>query len=511
MGARYRLTAVTVASVAAVVCFCLPLAAPALADGPAPQVATPGHPVSVGVTPTVVGDPLSYPEGPGAPAAPSSPRPAASNRSNARSAGSPRPALRPGEGLVWLTMSAPGTSWASRRDTAAVVKVRLDAGPAQSVVLFYGARPFTYEGFVGPVGPGRHRITVSVDPAASDLQGVAPAVKVLSASLAVVPAASPDYLIEAYAPVLYGRPSAGRRYTPLLDDAAESTLADGSHQLSYVMVFSAHDQGDSIVPAYQWGLWGRMTDVVSVLDEVVAPDGHVTSATYASCGCEKLPWPSAVMSPEETTAAFAGTWYGHHPVLRDATATNYMSDQGTSPFRFQQAPVAAPGPGQLRSQVMDLHPWTYRVSDEELPREHLISTNPDDLLVGDYRQYAIVDANLSVAGTQSVAVELRLAGSPTWYSSDYRQATGGVPSAFPFHDGGHWRTVVKLPTDWASRPITGIRLRLEAPPASPTPAAVSVESLKVLEVTPGFGVTSRSLPPLGVYRSTTPFPASLPG
>ena len=462
------------------------------ADRPASTLAAPGHPASVEVPAGAVSDPLAYPEGPGT-VSPAVNGPASS-----------------GEGVLWLTMSAPGTSWASPSDTAVVVDVRLDAGPAQQVVLFYGARPFTYEAFTGSVGPGRHRVTVSVDPVLSHVQGRVPEVRLEAATLGVVAPGAAGYLLDAYAPVLYGRPSAGQRYTPLLDDAAETSEADGSHELSYVMVFSAHDQGDSVVPAYQWGLWGRMTDVVSVLEETVAPDGDVTSATYASCGCESLPWPPGVMAPEETTAAFEGAWFGHHPVLRDATATNYMSDEGTSAFRFQQAPMAAPAPGQLRSEVMDLHPWTYQVSNEELPREHLISTDPDNLLVGDYRQYAIVDADVAASGAQSVAVELRLAGSPTWYSNDYRQATAGVASTFPFHDGGHWRTVVKLPLDWARRAITGIRLRLNVPPGATATPKISIGSLEVLEVTPAYTVEARTYPPVVVYTQPSLVPVAPP-
>jgi len=464
----------------------------AAAGHPASTLAAPGNPASVEVPAGAVSDPLAYPEGPGTVS------PAVNGSASS------------GEGVLWLTMSAPGTSWASPSDTAVVVDVRLDAGPAQQVVLFYGARPFTYEAFTGSVGPGRHRVTVSVDPVLSHVQGRVPEVRLEAATLGVVAPGAAGYLLDAYAPVLYGRPSAGQRYTPLLDDAAETSEADGSHELSYVMVFSAHDQGDSVVPAYQWGLWGRMTDVVSVLEETVAPDGDVTSATYASCGCESLPWPPGVMAPEETTAAFEGAWFGHHPVLRDATATNYMSDEGTSAFRFQQAPMAAPAPGQLRSEVMDLHPWTYQVSNEELPREHLISTDPDNLLVGDYRQYAIVDADVAVSGAQSVAVELRLAGSPTWYSNDYRQATAGVASTFPFHDGGHWRTVVKLPLDWARRAITGIRLRLNVPPGATATPKISIGSLEVLEVTPAYTVEARTYPPVVAYTQPSLVPVAPP-
>ncbi len=340
--------------------------------------------------------------------------------------------------------------------------------------------------------------------------GASPGVLVRAVRLRVVPPDSPDYLAEAYAPVLYGRSSSATRYTPLLTDVAVARAPRGAHTVSYVLLVSAHDQGDSLVPAYQWGLWGRMTDIVSMLTETVAADGSVTSATYASCGCEGLAYPDWVMSARETTAPFRGRWYGHHPVLRDATATNYLSDQGRTQLRFQQAPVAAPGPGRLRTAVMDAHPWTYEISNEELPREHVISTDPDTLLVGDYRQYAVVAATLRLRHARSAQVELRLAGDATWYSTDYRQATGGAGATFPFITGGQVRSVVKLPLDWGARRITGLRIRLDASPGAPPPQ-VQVGSLRVLEVTASWTVVGRALPPPQVVADTSLVPVSPPG
>jgi hypothetical protein len=438
----------------------LAAAPPVLAStGRASQVASPREtvlgPHTTGrfeILAQAVGDPLGSSEGPGLVL----PHP------------EPATAGEMGEGVVWLTMRAPGTSWASRVDTSVVVDVSVDGGTSQQIVLFDGANPFTYTGFTGPLAVGPHILSVAVSPTLSHT-AASPIVDVDAAELGVVLPSDPDYWTDAYAPVIYGRESSASKYTPLLVDASDAVEAGGDHSLQYVLAVSAHDQGDSIVPAYQWALWGRMTDIVSIVDETVAPDGAVTQATYASCGCEQIPdFPDWVMAPEETTASIPLSDYdGHHPVLRNASATNYLSDTGTTPFRFQQAPLAAPPPGQVREEVMDAHPWTYQISNEELPREHLISTNPDDLLVGDYRQYAIIDSNIVEQGAQDVQFEIQVAGNPTWYSTDYRQMTAGVPSTIPFNDGGHTRTVVKLPLGWGR--ITGLRIRLDASFGSLTP------------------------------------------
>jgi hypothetical protein len=459
-----------------------------------------GTPVAAGapaVLPTMaqsVSDPLSAPEGPGVVVPPSGTAPAGSL----------------GEGIVWLTMGADGTSWRSATMTAVTVDVQVDNGPAQQIVLFDGATPFTYTGFTGPLTVGPHTVRVTDDRTLS--RTVFPVtVRLLHLTLGVLAPTDAQYDEVAYAPVLYGRHAAGRAYTPLLTDAATTSGSDGSQQLAYVLVISAHDQGDSIVPAYQWGLWGRMTDIVSILNQTVSAAGAVSEATYASCGCENIPFfPDWLEAPKETTAPVESTPFGTHPVLRDASATNYLSDKGTSPYRFQQLPVAAPPAGQLRDAVMDEHPWTYEVSNEELPREHVISTNPGNLLVGDYRQYAIVESNLDVTGTQSVEFAIRLSGSNIWYSTDYEQMTLEQPIGFPFNNGGLTRSAIKLPVDWEFRTITGFQIRLETAPGSKTTPTLSIDELKVLAVTPDWQVVSVALPAIGIVDATALEPIGLP-
>ena len=255
-----------------------------------------------------------------------------------------------GEGMIALTMSAPGTSWASARNTAAVAEVSVDRGAPQTIELFYGTRPFTYEGFLGPLTAGPHRVSIASSSSLSDAHD-APAIHVLAAQLGIVAQSDPGYWALAYAPFIYGRSSSASAYIPLLTYADQSTGPDGSHQLSYTYVISAHDQGDSIVPAYQWGTWGRMTDIVGIINEDVAPDGAVTSAEYSSCACEGTPYPDSLQSPTDSAEQpFTGTWLAHHPMLRDATATNYLSQDGTSAYRSSRPRPAGRGPARFASR-----------------------------------------------------------------------------------------------------------------------------------------------------------------
>jgi hypothetical protein len=418
-------------------------------------------------------------------------------------------AAKSGEGVIALTMTSPGTSWASEADTDTVAEVSVDGAAPQTIELFAGPSRFTYEGFLGPLAAGRHTVTVLNSTSLAHAADT-PAIHVDRAQLGIVPRSDSEYWAEAYAPFIYGRSTSATGYIPLLTYVNVSTGPDGSHELSYTYVISAHDQGDSLVPAYQWGTWGRMTDIVSVIDETVAPNGTVTSAAYSSCACEGTPYPDTLQSPSDsTTKAFTGSWLGHHPMLRDATATNYLSQTGTTSYRFQQAPDAGPQPGAVRESVMDAHPWTYEISNQELPREHLISTSPDDLLVGDYRQYAIVDADLDTSGSDGVEFDVQIAGSSTWYTTDYAQMTGGVPSTFVFHDGGHNRWVIKLPMNWQQRRITALRIRLTVAPGGPAPT-LTVLSLKLLEITQNWQVRRRDIPSPTVAQATALDPEALP-
>lgn len=383
-----------------------------------------------------------------------------------------------------------------------VIDVRVDGGAPQQMVLFGGAREFRYSGFVGGLGFGRHCVTVGVRPDLSHTQQ-APVVRVFAASLGVVQPGDAGYLSVAHAPVLYGRSVSALDDTPLLSYADDVVSPDGSHQLSSTVIWSNEDVGDGSVPAYEWGLFGRVTDIETILQQTVAPDGRLTGATYLSCGCEQVPdYPdegSELPPNGETQQPFAGQRWGSHPVLRDATGNNDESDSGTTAFRLQPAPVTPPAAGQLREAAMDAHPWTYQISDQEIRREQVgrYSRDPRVLLAGDYRQYLIADLDTSPTGTTSVAVEVQVAGDPTWYSNDYEQMTGGVPSDFPLYTGGHHRTVVKLPVDWHGRGIAALRLRLNAKPGAPR--SIEVRSLRLLEVTPDFQVVQRTpqqtLPP----------------
>lgn len=388
-----------------------------------------------------------------------------------------------GEGLLRLAMEAPGTSWGPGQPSSTVVDASLEDLSTgrqlgtQQFVLFYGSKPFVYAGFTGPVrSSDRYRLALAVEPPASEgglsqpLPGHVPQVTLLASALEVVSPTNPAYLAYAYAPVMYGRTTSALHDVPLLSYAAETPAAAGATTLSYVVVWSHEDAGTGFVPFLEWGRWGRMTDIEGAISLTVAPDGKVSKAEYLWGGEPLTGFPDSQSALNEVEKTFSGGWWGHHPVIRDATGNNDFSDKGTTRFRFLLAPVAPPGSGQLRDAVMDANPWTYVVMADEVARWYAnVSTDPGSPAPGAAQQYAIVDMSTVGRGVTSVAVDLRLSGRAQWYKSDFGWG-------FPLVGVGHVRTVVKLPLGWASRKITGARVAVEPPSAAPT---VSVRFLHI--------------------------------
>jgi hypothetical protein len=397
-----------------------------------------------------------------------------------------------GQGVVELTLDAPGTSWASTTDRSVVVDVSVDGGPSQQIVCFAGASPFTYAGFTGPLVTGPHAVTVAVDAALSDTGGAAPVVQVVHAQLLVVTPSNPWYDAVAYAPVVYGRADTAQADTPLLTYASTGATASGTH-LAYTTIWSKEAQGTSFVPFLEWGEWGRMTDITGTVSLDVSASGAVSNATYNWCGCG-AGFPENEVSLQEVAVPFGGSYYaGTHAVVRNASGNDYQTDFGTTAFRMQQVPVPGPLPGATRASVMDAHPWTYAVSAQECTRWYTDgSTDPLSPQIGDSRQYAIVDLQTSATDVASVSVGLRLAGSSQWYLSD-------LGSGYPLHTGGHGRTAVKLPLGWEHRRIAGLEVRYV--PAGPEASVTGVQ-VQVLGLSRSFAVVHPVIPPVSVVATS---------
>ncbi|MGH9104258.1 MAG: neocarzinostatin apoprotein domain-containing protein [Acidimicrobiales bacterium] len=485
------------------------LGAPELATRSRGLSASAGRKLVVALAPTVAGDlsapgsvtapfagRLAPPPGATSTTSTSGSIPTTSTPESTGSGGAPGPAV--GEGLLRLALEAPGTSWGPGRPSSTVVDATVtdlttkEAVSTQQLVLFFGAKPFVYAGFTGPVNASNsYSLTLRVEPAApggksspggksapgkmsEPAPGVAPAVTLLASELEVVTPANPQYLAYTYAPVVYGRSTSALHDVPLLMYCTVAPEAGGAEALSYVVVWSHEDGGTGFLPFLEWGRWGRMTDIEDAISFTVEADGSISGAHYLWGGEPASGFPDSQTALREVEKPFTGTWWGHHPVLRDATGNNDFSDQGTTPFRFQLAPVAAPGRGETRDSVMDANPFTYQVMGEEMARWYAdSSTSASSPEPGEAGQYAVIDLDTSGRRVSSVAVGLRLSGYAKWFWSD-------LGWGYPLVGTGHVRTAVKLPLAWASRQVVGVEVAVE-PPAAAT--GVKVRSLRVLRFT----------------------------
>jgi len=418
-----------------------------------------------------------------------------------------------GEGLLRLALSAPHTSWGGSRPSSTVVDVTVadlttsTTVGTQQFVLYAGGRTFTYGGFTGPVTTAdAYQVTVSAEASHSGgglswpSSSSTPTARVVDSQLEVVDPSNPRFLAVAYAPVMYGRSTSALHDVPLLTDATATPAGGGATNLSYTVIWSHEDAGTGFVPFLEWGTWGRMTDIENAISFTVAADGSVTGASYLWGGEPATGFPDSQGAIQEVDVPFTGQWVGHHPVLRDATGNNDFAQTGTTPFRFQLAPVPGPAPGQAREAVMDANPFTYRISGEEVTRWYGdVSRDPRSPEPGDARQYATIDLGTTGPGVSAVAVELQLSGDPTWYASDFH-------SGYPAHGTGHVRTVVKLPIGWQRRSVSGVRVQVY--PASAA-SSTAVSGLSVLALRADWSLVTEPVPAPVVVGGSTAIPIAL--
>lgn len=401
-----------------------------------------------------------------------------------------------GEGVISLSMAAPGTDWGSSEATSVTVDVSVGEAPSQQLVLYRGAQTATYRGFIGPVSrsgvvqPGRTDVTVRLrpdlawPPTFSD-----PTVELHDVTLEVLHRDDPAYPAVSHAPVIYGRDVMTRSDVPVASYYTDWPVDDGT-RYECTVIYSNEDGGSGVVPAYLMGTYGRLTDIeTSVLFTVDEAGLRRESIRYHGCGHPR-PHEESTCSIHEYHD-FDGEFFGGHPIVRVASSNNTLSDDGErTSLRFQPTFLGpAPGPGERREVAMDRQPHTYEVMDKEVTREHPESTTTPApaFNYGDARQYLYVDIEGSVSNG-SVAIDATFVDDPVFYASDYTGTSPGtstpevsspaIPGGFPFYTGGTQRTVIKAPAGY-DRPIEGVRFRLgsHSPDASATITNCSIFTL----------------------------------
>jgi len=156
---------------------------------------------------------------------------------------------------------------------------------------------------------------------------------------------------------------------------------------------------------------------------------------------------------------FAGQTDGRQPLLRVVTKNNLVADSGTSSYRFALAPLEALTAGS-REEMMDLHPWMYRVMAEEWEREGQNQTektaSAQTRAVSDPRNYLYVEFRSGpepgLVCDAKLAIAARLSSDGAWYSSDH-----GEDSLRIQNNNGWRRSAIELPPGTTAGQVDALR------------------------------------------------------
>jgi hypothetical protein len=343
------------------------------------------------------------------------------------------------EALLDLTASAPGAAWIEKGREAATATIFVDGRYHQALILFNGARRFTYRVMLGRVSPGDHAVRVELNRKQSAAQ--ATTIEVHDAQVTTVDRTQSEFQALAHAPILYARPNTIGRFSdaPLLV-YYETERAGGLMTLRYTAIFSNEDGGTQT--AALMARWGRTTDIEWVIETTLDAAGKVVKSVYQGVNHE--------------TRAFQGKREADHPLLAVASDNNNFADDRESEMRFALRPIPVDLSRQSRESVMDRHPWTYRVMAEEMIREGKIT---DERKLGaeiaDLRRYLYIDAASNQQGGTGVSFAVKLKGNTQWFTSDLGVNYNKIDRS------GHFRTTVRLPDGVALKDVERIAVRCD--------------------------------------------------
>jgi len=235
----------------------------------------------------------------------------------------------------------------------------------------------------------------------------------------------------------------------------EVTRAPETLTIRYSVVFSNEDGGTET--SALMARWGRATDIEWGYVVTLTPKGRVLDARY--------------QGPRHRPRRFRGRREGDHPLLLVVSDNNNFSDRGRSPMRFALRPIPFDTSAVAREELMDRHPWTYRIMAEELKREGKLGpTVRIGECIPDPRRYVYIEV---VADQRDAGLSLavKLAGDRTWYTSDLGLAY------FKLERSGFLRTAIPLPEDATASRIERLLLRCDAlgPPDRRAPGSASCE------------------------------------
>jgi len=274
----------------------------------------------------------------------------------------------PGEGLLDLTVSAPGADWSAASTQSAVLEVDVDGIKATDLVV-PSDTPTPRRVQLGTVTAGEHAVVVRLSPSSPRD----------TATVTGLAATAGQDVALRYAPVVFGRTVAayGGTTQNAVDDApvigwheANPGATPGTTTYEYSVIWTNEDNGTGSPDLM--ARYGRTVDIeYAVRETVVDATGAVVSEVF--------------QGPNHVDTVFQGRHEGSHPLLQTCTGNNNFCDDATTP-EGATAPVPVGGPlrfllgydesrqpGRARESLVDRHPWVYPVMAAEQIREAKIS------------------------------------------------------------------------------------------------------------------------------------------
>ncbi|HMY73404.1 MAG TPA: hypothetical protein PLQ88_16430, partial [Blastocatellia bacterium] len=327
------------------------------------------------------------------------------------------------EALLDLTASSPGTSWLTAGAEAATATIFVDGRKHQDVILFSGAKPFTYKLLLGHVAAGEHSLRIDFNREQSAAK--ATTINIADAKVTLLDRTQPEFQAVAHTPFLFARANTIGKFSdvPLL--MYYETVKEGAlTTYRYTVIISNEDGGTQT--AALMARWGRTTDIEWVVDVQVDAQGKVVNSTYQGV--------------QHETKTFQGKREADHPLFLIKSDNNNFADDGESPMRFTLRPVGVDLSKHSREWVMDQHPWTHTIMAEEMTREGKITAERTlGARIADLRTYLYVDVASNQENGALLSFALKLKNDPKWYTSDL-----GI-GYYKIERSGYFRTTIRLP------------------------------------------------------------------
>jgi hypothetical protein len=336
---------------------------------------------------------------------------------------------RPSEVGLSIRASAPGSSW---RDSVPVLRIDVDGRYNQHVPLFMGDAHHDYRILLGPLEKGTHRVVAADADAA------------VNATFTHTVFTGAELEVIRRAPVLYWRADMIGRHTdaPLLSyyewlPAPADAPKGAARLLQFTWIFSNEDGGTDTVALM--ARWGRTTDIEYLNRVYFDAGGKFIAENYQGKDHAELP--------------FGGKRIGAHAVLGITAKNNIFGEVPESEVRTSLWPLRADLSAHSREQVMDDHPWTYRVAAQELEREGKL------IDIADPRRSLYLEARVAtLAAGVSFAAQLK---DGRVFRSDRGQPRLRIERS------GWVRTTIELPRDARFEDVSAIVANCDPPAREP--------------------------------------------